>query len=93
VQTTLDEGQGMSQSFVQAGAVTSFGATPLIVLTRGRGADQDWQQFQTDLLHLSSNSHQMIADNSGHNVQLDQPEAAVGTIVTMVKQIRGQAAQ
>lgn len=93
VQTTLDEGQGMPQSLVQAGAVTTFGAIPLIVLTRGKGADQDWQKFQTDLLHLSPNSHQMIADQSGHNVQLDQPEAAVGAIVTMVKQIRGQATQ
>jgi pimeloyl-ACP methyl ester carboxylesterase len=93
VQTTLDEGQGMPQSLAQAGGVTSFGATPLIVLTRGKGADQDWQKFQADLLHLSTNSHQLIADRSGHNVQLDQPEAAVGAIVTMVQQIRGQAAQ
>jgi pimeloyl-ACP methyl ester carboxylesterase len=93
VQTTLDEGQGMPQSFVQAGAVTSFGATPLIVLTRGKGADQAWQNYQTNLLHLSSNSHQMIAEQSGHNIQLDQPKAAVGAIVTMVQQLRSQAAQ
>jgi hypothetical protein len=30
----------------------------------------------------------MIADTSGHNVQLDQPEAAVGAIVTMVEWLR-----
>jgi pimeloyl-ACP methyl ester carboxylesterase len=88
VQTTLDEGQGMPESFVQAGAVTSFGATPVIVLSRGQGQDQDWQKFQTDLLHLSSNSQQLFADHSGHNIQIDQPEAAGGAIVMMVKQIR-----
>ena len=49
--------------------------------------------MQTDLLHLSSNSQQLIADQSGHNVQLDQPEAAVKAIVTMVEQIRRQAVQ
>jgi len=92
IQTTLDEGQGMPQSLAQAGAVTSFGALPLIVLSRGTGQDQDWQKFQTDLLHLSSNSQQLFADHSGHNIQLDQPKAAVDAIVAMVKQLRQQTA-
>ena len=35
----------------------------------------------------------LIADHSGHNVQLDQPEAAVEAIVTMVEQIRRQTVQ
>jgi hypothetical protein len=30
----------------------------------------------------------MFADKSGHNVQLDQPEAAVAAIVNMVGQLR-----
>ncbi len=91
LQTSLDEGQGMPESLAQAGAVTSFGTIPLIVLSRGGDRDQDWQRMQSDLLHLSSNSRQLIADQSGHNIQLDQPEAAVGAIVTMVEQIRRQA--
>ena len=89
-QAWLDEGKGMPQSFVQAGAVTSFGATPLIVLSRGRSkdSDQDWQRMQTELVGLSSNSQQLFAENSGHNVELDQPEAAVGAIDKMVELTR-----
>src|SRR5207244_2486594 len=48
---------------------------PLIVLSRAPG-DLDWDRKQTDLLRLSSNSQQLFADRSGHNIQLDGPEAA-----------------
>jgi hypothetical protein len=37
---------------------------------------------------LSSNSQQLIAKKSGHNLEIDQPEAAVVAIVKMVKQLR-----
>jgi pimeloyl-ACP methyl ester carboxylesterase len=93
VQTTLDEGTGMPESFAQAGGVTSLGVVPLIVLSRGRpeGREQEWQRLQTELLLLSSNSQQVFAEKSRHNIQLEQPEVAVGAIVTMVEQIRRQA--
>jgi hypothetical protein len=47
-QTWLDEGKGMPESLAQAGAVKSFGAMPLIVLSRGLTVDpdQDWQRMQ-----------------------------------------------
>jgi pimeloyl-ACP methyl ester carboxylesterase len=90
IQTTLDEGTGMPESFIQAGAVKTFGDVPLIVLSRGLDPDQDWQAMQTELLQLSSNSQQLIADKSGHNIEFDQPAAAVGAIVQMVEQIRRQ---
>lgn len=90
-QATLDEGTGMSQSFAQAGAVTSLGAVPLIVLSRGLDQEQSWQTRQTELLHLSSDSEQLIAEKSRHNIQLEQPAAATGAIVKMVEQIRRQA--
>ena len=93
LQTTLDEGRGMPDSLAQASAITSFGAVPLIVLSRGHDQEQDWQEMQIDLLHLSSNSQHLIADTSGHNIQLDQPAAAVEAIVKMVEQVRRQAVQ
>ena len=85
-QAWLDEGKAMPQSFVQAGAVTSFGAIPLIVLSRGltKEPDAEWQRIQTEFLGLSSNSQQLFADRSGHNVEIDQPEAAVGAIQKMI---------
>ena len=93
LQTTLDEGRGMPDSLAQASAITSLGAVPLIVLSRGQDQEQAWQEMQTDLLTLSSNSQQLIADGSGHTIHLDQPAAAVKAIVTMVEHIRRQTAQ
>jgi succinyl-CoA synthetase beta subunit len=92
-QTQLDESQGLGTSLAQAGAVTSLGAVPLIVLSRGGAPDSEWQEMQTDLLHLSSQSQHVIADRSGHNIQLDQPEVAAEAIVTIVEQVRRQAEQ
>jgi pimeloyl-ACP methyl ester carboxylesterase len=88
IQTYLDESQGLGASLAQAGAVTGLGAAPLIVLSRGLDPDPDWQGMQAELLHLSSESRHVIADRSGHNVQLDQPAAAVGAIVQLVEQLR-----
>jgi pimeloyl-ACP methyl ester carboxylesterase len=87
-QATDDESQGMPRSGVQAGAVESFGNIPLIVLSRGLDLEADWQQWQAELLQLSSNSQQLIADKSGHIIHVDQPEAAVAAIVQMVEQVR-----
>jgi pimeloyl-ACP methyl ester carboxylesterase len=93
VQTVIDESTGLGESLAQAGGVTSFGAVPLIVLSRGRDqdreSDQEWQRQQAELLHLSSNSQHLFANESGHNIQLDQPAAAVGAIGQMVEQVRG----
>jgi hypothetical protein len=52
------------------------------VLSRGltMEPDQAWQRMQTELLGLSSNSQQVFANQSGHNVEIDQPDAAVGAI-------------
>ncbi len=90
LQTWLDEGKGMPQSLSQAGAVTSFGATPLIVLSRSQTVepDQNWQRMQTEFLELSSNSQQLFANQSGHNVEIDQPEAAIGAIEKIVELTR-----
>ena len=92
LQTWLDEGKGMPQSMAQAGAVTSFGDTPLIVLSSGRKVEleQDWRTWQTELLGLSTNSQQLFADKSGHNVEFDEPEAAVAAIEKMVELTRVQ---
>ena len=44
--------------------------------------------MQAELLDLSSNSQQVFADKSGHNVEFEQPDAAVGAIEMMVEQVR-----
>ncbi len=88
IQTWVDEGVGMPESGAQARAVKTFGDLPLIVLSRGLDQKPDWQVMQVELLQLSSNSQQLIADKSGHNIEIDQPEAAVVAIMKMIEQLR-----
>ena len=88
VQEWVDEFSSVQVSLAQAEAVSSFGDLPLIVLTATLNQQADWQTMQTELLLLSSNSQQLFADKSGHNMEIDQPEAAVAAIVKMVGQLR-----
>jgi pimeloyl-ACP methyl ester carboxylesterase len=88
IQALIDESQGMPASGVQASAVKSFGDLPLIVLTASLNDKPGWPAWQKDLLKLSSNSQQLFAENSGHNIEFDEPEAAVKAILQMVEQVR-----
>jgi hypothetical protein len=86
VQEWVDEFASIQVSSAQAAAVSSFGDLPLIVLTAALDQQEGWQAMQIELLLLSSNSQQMFADKSGHNMEIDQPEAA--TILAMVSQLQ-----
>lgn len=87
-QTFLDEGRGMSEGGAQARDVTTLGTLPIIVLSRGKDQDAKHTAAQTALLQLSTDSQQFFADQSGHNIMIDQPEAAIAAIVRMVEQVR-----
>lgn len=88
VQAWLDENRGTPDSLAQAGAVTTFGNLPLIVLTAGLDQATGWQAWQDELASLSSNSQHLVAEQSDHNIELNQPDAAVAAIVRMVEQLR-----
>ena len=90
VQAFTNEGRGMSEGGAQARAVTTLGALPLIVLSRGKDQDAKHTAAQTSLLQLSTDSQQLFAEQSGHPIMIEQPEAAVAAIVKMVEQIRRQ---
>jgi pimeloyl-ACP methyl ester carboxylesterase len=93
-QTYLDEAQGMSAGAVQVRTVQTLGDMPLLVLSRGLGNsadDQLWRAKQSALLRLSTRSAQFIAQQSGHNVEIDQPAAAVEAIAQMVERVRTAA--
>jgi pimeloyl-ACP methyl ester carboxylesterase len=83
---------------VRAANITSLGDLPLIVLSRGiwdplpflsetenQQAWQAWQAMQSELVMLSSGSKQIIAEQSGHFVQLQQPELVVDAIREVVQ--------
>jgi hypothetical protein len=68
--------------------VTTLGALPLIVLSRGKDQDADWTASQVGFLQLSTDSQQIFADQSGHSIHIEQPAAAVAAILKMVEQLR-----
>lgn len=83
---------------VRAANTTSLGNIPLIVLSRGfweplpgiseaenQQAWQAWQVMQSDLVALSSNSKQVIAEKSGHNIHLQQPQLLIEAIRQIVQ--------
>jgi pimeloyl-ACP methyl ester carboxylesterase len=84
-----------SAAQIRAAQITTLGDIPLVVLTRGVPADSDllglseeqarqgeavWDELQAELVTLSSNGMQVIAEESGHFVQLDQPELVIDAI-------------
>jgi len=68
-----------------------LGDLPLIVLSRSKDMDADSAASQARYLQLSTNSQQLFADQSGHAIQIEQPEAAVAAIIQMVRQVRETA--
>ncbi len=71
----------------------SLGDLPLIVLSHGHPDlslglskaeqnqfEQEWAKMQSELTQLSSNSKQVIADQSSHYIQLDQPDLVIDAI-------------
>ena len=88
----------------EASVITSFDSIPLIIVT-GASADRDneisdeklriearevWQEMQRDLLNLSTNSKQILATESGHSVQTDQPEIVIKAIESLLNQNKSE---
>ena len=88
LQTTDNEFAWLPASGAEAAAVKTFGDMPLIVLTAKGNDIPSWPEWQNELLQLSSNSEHLFAENSGHNVQVDEPDAAVAAIMKMVEMVR-----
>ena len=71
---------------------------PLTVVTRGRrvwprtakgdAMEKLWMELQDDLAARSPHAIHMIAERSGHYVQLDQPEVVLNAIRVTVEAVR-----
>lgn len=74
-----------------------LGTIPLVVLTRGkreypdnevgRQLDEERKRMQLDLLQLSRNSKQIIAEGSGHHIQLDDPALVIEALRAVLDSI------
>lgn len=80
-----------------------LGDKPLIVLTRdpkavGPGGlvpsqweeltEPVWQQLQTQLAMLSTNSKHIVVDHASHNIQFEQPQVVVNAILDIIRQVK-----
>ena len=65
----------------------SLGRIPLVVITRGIGAGSMWQAAQEAMVKLSTSSRQVIATESDHWIQLDQPDLVIRQILTVLHTI------
>lgn len=101
-QSNLDELAASAESDKQLSTSGSLGDIPLIVIRHGipdlfanmpveqaKQAEIVWQELQADLVKLSSNGRMLVAEKSGHGIQIDQPTIVVDTIHEMVNAIRG----
>ena len=61
---------------------------PTVVITGARGLDASWRDLQRDQVTLSERGCQIIAEQSGHVVPIDQPEVVVEAIRATVNVAR-----
>ena len=88
-QAAADEMIHVQQSASQVRSSRRKLTIPVLVITGGRGADENWRQLQRDQASLSERGCLMIARESGHVVPVDQPEVVVDAIRTVVETARG----
>jgi hypothetical protein len=58
---------------------------PLIVLSRGVDAGPLQRASQTDLARLSTRSHQIVVDDSDHEIHLFRPDIVIQAIADVQK--------
>jgi pimeloyl-ACP methyl ester carboxylesterase len=84
------------ECFSQAEAITKdqlhpLNDKPLVDVSRGQFRSPEYDKFQSELLSLSQNSKQIIAENSGHFVIVDRPDVVIDAIRQVVRAIRNNA--
>lgn len=94
--TAITENQLMESSTQQISNQEILKELPIVVLSHGENmfsdlsdkeaeqAEKIWQELQAELANLSSKSKLLIAQNSGHNVHIDQPQLVIDAIQQVI---------
>jgi pimeloyl-ACP methyl ester carboxylesterase len=90
-QATANEGMHLPESAAEVRASRHKLTIPMVVVTAGRGADAVWRGLQRDLVGLSQHACQVIAEQSGHAIALEQPQVVVDAIRATVNIVRGRS--
>ena len=104
--TYPEELAGAEESMAQlrAARITSLGTLPVMVIRHGkaeaatpeipevivRQGEQVWQILQGELAAQSTHGRLIVAERSGHYIQLDQPELVVDAIRQVVEAAQGR---
>ena len=97
--TAVAENEAFEENLAQLRAAhVNLGRTPLTVISRGywepipalsasdnEQAWQAWQEMQSELVGLSTDSTRTIATASEHNVQLQQPQLVVDAVRDIIE--------
>jgi pimeloyl-ACP methyl ester carboxylesterase len=102
--TVCAEMQGFEQSAAQVRKARRPLKIPSVVLTAGDDfqhpelTEQDcayynkaWKEMQADLASQLNGSHHIVVPESGHSIQLDQPDAVVAAVIEVLKKVRAQS--
>ena len=73
---------------LEKGREYPLGDKPLVDVDRSMGAIADYRVLQSQLLSLSRNSREVIADDSGHFVMLDRPDLVIQAILQVSQSAR-----
>jgi pimeloyl-ACP methyl ester carboxylesterase len=68
-----------------------LGDRPIVDVSTDEARTPDYVKLQTDLLSLSENSKEIIAENSGHFVIIDRPDVVIDAISRVVQSVRNNA--
>lgn len=96
--TAVAESESFAESLAQVRqADIDLGDLPVIVISHGvpdpfpgmsdaeaAAFEELWQAWQRDLLTLSANSKQIVAGESGHYIQLQQPDLVVTAVGELI---------
>jgi pimeloyl-ACP methyl ester carboxylesterase len=97
VHTMNAEAQAIDTSDKQVEAIHSLGDLPLIVIRHGKPMfgsmppaeaseiEQQWQAFQEEITRQSTQGRLVVAVNSGHLIQLEQPTLIVEAVQRLFK--------
>jgi len=82
------------------GNITQLGDFPLVVISSGRNmsfstdpaedahANEVYRTLQREMAAESPQGRYLVAENSGHNIQIDLPDVVTGAIRSVVQDIR-----
>ena len=93
------EAAAQDENSAQVRALGSLGNMPLIVLSHdpekvhfpgnlSEPVNREWGKMQEELAQLSSNGSHLVVKGSGHDIQIDKPEAVVNAIRKVVSQAK-----